>query len=251
MKDDVFEYLLRLGDDRLVLGHRLSEWCGHAPIVEEDIALANLALDCIGQASQLLELAGELEGAGRDADALAFFRDPTQFRNCLLVEQPNGDFAQTIARQVLFDAAGAHVLDQLGRSKHERLAAIARKAANEVRYHVRHARDWWLRLGLGTEESHDRLQAALDELWPYTGELVTPDELDTALCRAGIGADLDAVRVWFEREVGELLAAAKLRRPPDTSFGADGGRHGKHSEHLDHLLSEMQCVARAHPEASW
>ncbi len=251
MKAGIFEYLLRLGDDRLVLGHRLSEWCGHAPIVEEDIALANLALDCIGQASQFLELAGELEDEGRDADALAFFREPTQFRNCLLVEQPNGDFAQTIARQVLFDAAGEHVLAQLAGSRHERLAAIAKKAANEVRYHVRHARDWWLRLGLGTDESHDRLQTALDELWPYTAELVTPDDLDNALCHAGIGADLGAVRAEFEREVGALIAAAKLRRPPDAPFAAEGGRRGKHGEHLDHLLSEMQCVARAHPGATW
>jgi ring-1,2-phenylacetyl-CoA epoxidase subunit PaaC len=246
----LFEYALRLGDDRLVLGHRLSEWCGHAPIVEEDIALANLALDCIGQASQLLELAGELEGAGRDADALAFLRDPTQFRNCLLVEQPNGDFAQTIARQVLFDTAGAHVLGQLAGSKHERLAAIARKAANEVRYHVRHAREWWLRLGLGTDESHARLQAALDELWPLTRELVTPDEIDTELCQVGIGADLRATGERFEREVGELIAAAKLRRPPHPAF-APSGRRGAHGEHLDHLLSEMQCVARAHPGATW
>jgi ring-1,2-phenylacetyl-CoA epoxidase subunit PaaC len=251
MSEALVEYLLRLGDDRLVLGHRLSEWCGHAPIVEEDIALANLALDCIGQASQFLELAGELEGAGRDADALAFFRDPTQFRSCLLVEQPNGDFAQTIARQVLFDAAGADVLSQLAHSKHERLAAIAAKAANEVRYHVRHAREWWLRLGLGTEQSHSRLQAALDELWPYGQELVTPDEIDRELCAAGIGADLDAARARFAKDVDELIAAADLRRPADPRFPAAGGRRGKHGEHLDHLLSEMQSVARAHPGAKW
>ncbi|HKC49889.1 MAG TPA: 1,2-phenylacetyl-CoA epoxidase subunit PaaC [Myxococcota bacterium] len=251
MSAELFELLLRLGDDRLVLGHRLSEWCGHAPIVEEDIALANVALDCIGQASQFLELAGEIEGEGRDADALAFLRDPTQFRNCLLVEQPNGDFAQTIARQVLFDAAGAHVLAQLADSTHERLAAIARKAANEVRYHVRHARDWWLRLGLGTDEAHARLQAGLDELWPHAAELVTPDALDAALCASGVGPDLAAVRVEFERDVAALIAAANLRRPPDAPNASDGGRRGKHSEHLDHLLSEMQCVARAHPGARW
>ena len=251
MSAELFEYLLRLGDDRLVLGHRLSEWCGHAPIVEEDIALANLALDCIGQASQFLALAGELEGRGRDADALAFFRDATQFRSCLLVEQPNGDFAQTIARQVLFDSAGADVLAQLSRSSDPRLAAIASKAAKEVRYHVRHGREWWLRLGGGTEESHRRLQSALDELWPFTRELLTPDELDTALCRAGIGADLAATRAHFEREVGALLEAAGLRRPPDPPFPASGGRRGAHGEHLDHLTSEMQSVARAHPGAQW
>lgn len=251
MSAELVEYLLRLGDDRLVLGHRLSEWCGHAPIVEEDIALANLALDCIGQASDFLGLAGELEGRGRDADALAFFRGPTEFRNALLVEQPNGDFAQTIARQVLFDAAGAHVLEQLAKSKHPRLAAIAGKAAKEARYHVRHARDWWLRLGCGTGESHRRLQAAVDELWPFAAELVTPDDLDTALCASGIGADLAATRAHAERELADLLDAARLARPADPPYPPMGGRHGAHGEHLDHLLSEMQSVARAHPGAHW
>ena len=251
MSAELVELLLRLGDDRLVLGHRLSEWCGHAPIVEEDIALANLALDCIGQASGFLALAGELEGQGRDADALAFFRDPTEFRSCLLVEQPNRDFAHTIARQVLFDTAGSQELEQLASSKHERLAALAKKAANEVRYHVRHAREWWLRLGLGTGESHTRLQAALDELWPFAAELVTPDEVDGALFAAGLGADFGALRAHFEREVAGLVAAAQLRRPEDPPFPASGGRRGKHGEHLDHLLSEMQSVARAHPGATW
>ncbi|MFI5317931.1 MAG: 1,2-phenylacetyl-CoA epoxidase subunit PaaC [Myxococcota bacterium] len=251
MSDPLFELLLRLGDDRLVLGHRLSEWCGHAPIVEEDLALANLALDCIGQASQFLQLAGDVEGAGRDADALAFLRGPSEFRSCLLVEQPNGDFAQTIARQVLFDAAGAHVLGQLVESENAPLAAIAARAANEVRYHVRHARGWWLRLGLGTQESHARLQAALDELWPFTAELVTPDEIDTGLCASGVGPDLAAAQTHFARELDQLIGDAKLRRPVEPPFPALGGRRGAHGEHLDHLLSEMQSVARAHPGAHW
>jgi ring-1,2-phenylacetyl-CoA epoxidase subunit PaaC len=248
---ELFEYLLRLGDDRLVLGHRLSEWCGHAPILEEDIALANLALDCVGQASQFLELAGEVEGAGRDADALAFLRGPTEFRSCLLVEQPNGDFAHTIARQVFFDAAGAPLLAALSGSRDARLAALAAHAANEVRYHVRHARGWWLRLGLGTEESHARLQAALDDLWPFTAELVTPDALDAALCASGVGADLGAIQPTFAREVEELIAQAKLQPPAPLPYPATGGRAGRHGEHLDHLLSEMQSVARAHPGAIW
>ena len=251
MSRELFEYLLRLGDDRLVLGHRLSEWCGHAPILEEDIALANLALDCIGQASQFLALAAEVEGAGRDADALAFFRGPTEFRNCLLVEQPNGDFARTIARQVLFDAAGAPLLAALANSSDARLAAIASAAANEARYHVRHARGWWLRLGLGTEESHARLQTALDELWPFTAELVTPDALDRALCASGVGADLDPIHPLFARDVELLIAQAKLQPPAPLPYPATGGRAGKHGEHLDHLLSEMQSVARAHPGARW
>lgn len=251
MSAPLAEYLLRLGDDRLVLGHRLSEWCGHAPILEEDIALANLALDCVGAASDFLGLAGELEGRGRDADALAYFRGPTEFRNALLVEQPNGDFATTIARQVLFDAAGAHVLEQLAGSKHTRLAALAAKAAKEARYHTRHARAWWLRLGGGTEESHGRLQAAVNELWPFGSELVTPDALDDALCAEGIGADLASTRAHAERELAELFAQTQLERPPTPPFPPLGGRHGAHSEHLDHLLSEMQSVARAHPGAHW
>jgi ring-1,2-phenylacetyl-CoA epoxidase subunit PaaC len=247
---ELAEYLLRLGDDRLVLGHRLSEWCGHAPIVEEDIALANVALDCIGQASAWLGLAGELEGSGRDADALAFFRGPTEFRSCLLVEQPNGDFACTIARQVLFDAAGANVLDQLSRSREARVAGIAQKAAVEVRYHVRHAREWWLRLGDGTPESHARMQRAIDELWPYTAELWTPDELDASLAPSGVGANLELTKLHFERELGELFARTGLHAP-ESPLAISGGRRGKHGEHLDHLLSEMQSVARAHPGARW
>jgi len=248
---ELFEYLLRLGDDRLVLGHRLSEWCGHAPVLEEDIALANLALDCIGQGSGFLGLAGEIEGAGRDADALAFFRGPTEFRNALLVEQPNGDFAHTIVRQVLFDAAGAPLLAALSRSRDERLAGLAAHAANEVRYHVRHAREWWLRLGLGTEESHTRLQAALDDLWPFAAELTTPDAVDAELAAQAIAADLGPIHAEFTRDVVSLIAAAKLQPPAPLPHFATGGRSGKHSEHLDHLLSEMQSVARAHPGAKW
>ncbi|HXZ84052.1 MAG TPA: 1,2-phenylacetyl-CoA epoxidase subunit PaaC [Myxococcota bacterium] len=251
MSAELVEYLLRLGDDRLVLGHRLSGWCGHAPIVEEDIALANLALDCIGQASAWLALAGEVEGRGRSADALAFFRGPPEFRNALLVEQPNGDFACTVVRQVLFDSVGANVLEQLARSSDARIAAIARKAGVEVRYHVRHGRDWWLRLGDGTEESHTRMQRALDELWPFTPELFTPDEIDASLGAAGVAADLELARLSFERDLGELFARTGLERPELPAFPPAGGRQGKHGEQLDHLLSEMQSVARAHPGAQW
>ena len=251
MSAELVEYVLRLGDDRLVLGHRLSEWCGHAPIVEEDIALANLALDCIGQASAWLTLAGELEGRGRSADRLAFFRSPPEFRSCLLVEQPNGDFACTIARQVLFDAAGANVLEQLALSRDERIAAIAKKAAVEVRYHVRHGRDWWLRLGDGTEESHARLQRAVDALWPFTHELLAPDEIDRSLALTGVGANLELTRVAFDRDLADLFARTGLARPELPAFPPEGGRAGKHGEHLDHLLSEMQSVARAHPGAEW
>ena len=180
-----FEYLLRLGDDRLVLGHRLSEWCGHGPILEEDIALANVALDLIGQATHFLQLAGQVEGKGRDEDALAYFRDAVDYRNVNLVELPNGDFGRTIVRQFLFDAWSVLLLDGLQRAADTKLAGIAAKAYKEARYHVRHSGEWVLRLGDGTEESHRRVQTALDELWPYTGELFATDEVDRLLASAG------------------------------------------------------------------
>jgi ring-1,2-phenylacetyl-CoA epoxidase subunit PaaC len=245
------EYLLRLGDDRLVLGHRLSEWCGHAPILEEDIALSNIGLDLLGQTARFLGLAGELEGRGRDADALAFRRGPTEFTNVLLVEQPNGDFAHTIARQVLFDTASLAVLEQLAATKHAKLAELASQAAKETRYHVRHGRDWFVRLGDGSAESHARMQRALDALWPFTPELFEADAVDAELGRAGIAADLARVRAGWRRELSALIEQATLQEPADPPFPATGGRRGVHTEHLDHLLSEMQCVARTQPEARW
>jgi ring-1,2-phenylacetyl-CoA epoxidase subunit PaaC len=230
------ETLLRLGDDRLVLGHRLSEWCGHAPILEEELALANMALDCLGQAAAFLGLAAEREGRGRDADALAYFRDPTEFKNCLLVEQENGDFARTIVRQVLFDLAALPELERLASGDDAELAEIAARAAKEARYHRRHAREWFVRLGDGSDESRRRMQRALDELWPYTAELCEGDP---------------AARAQWLREVERLIEQATLVRPEDPAVAASGGRAGRHSEHLDHLLSEMQSLARAHPGASW
>jgi ring-1,2-phenylacetyl-CoA epoxidase subunit PaaC len=230
------ETLLRLGDDQLVLGHRLSEWCGHAPLLEEELALANIALDCLGQAAALLGLAGAREGRGRDADALAFFRDPTEFRNCLLVEQENGDFARTIVRQVLFDLAALPALERLAAGDDAEAAGIAAKAVKEARYHRRHAREWFVRLGDGSDESRRRMQRALDELWPYTAELFEGDA---------------TARSAWSRELEKLLEEATLRRPDDPEIPVSGGRSGAHSEHLDHLLSEMQSLARAHPGASW
>lgn len=250
---DEFELLLRLGDDRLVLGHRLGEWCGHAPILEEDIALANVALDLLGQATMLLRRAGEVEGRARDEDALAFFRETVEFRNCLLVELPNGDFAFTIARQFLFDVHAVVMLDALSRSTNEPLAAIAAKALKEAKYHVRHSGEWMLKLGDGTEESHRRVQRALDELWRFTPELFAPDGIDTRLAAAGIAPDLVALHAQWDTIVRDVIARATLtvphdvRRPPS----ARGGRTGAHTEHLGHLLAEMQIVARSHPGASW
>lgn len=228
--------ILRLGDDRLVLGHRLSEWCGHAPILEEELALANMALDLLGQAAAFLGLAAEREGRGRDADALAYLRDPTEFRNCLLVEQENGDFARTIARQVLFDLAALPELERVAKGGDAALAELAEKAAKEARYHRRHAREWFVRLGDGSDESRRRMQRALDELWPYTAELFEGDA---------------AARASWLFEVERLIEEATLARPEDPEIPVSGGRRGRHTEHLDHLLSEMQCVARAHPGARW
>ena len=248
--DPFVEYLLRHGDDRLVLGHRLSEWAGHAPILEEDIALGNVALDLIGQAAALLGLAGEAEGKGRDADALAYFREVVDFRNALLCELPRGDFAVTMVRQFLFDAYDVLLTERLQASAHAELAGAMAKAHKEARYHVRHSGDWVVRLGDGTAESHARAQAALDLVWRYAPELFVPDAVDAEMLARGIGADLDALRPEWERSVREVLAEATLTVPAG-GFAARGGRHGRHTEHLGHMLAEMQIVARSHPGASW
>lgn len=244
------EYLLRLGDDRLILGHRMSEWTGHGPILEEDIATANIALDLIGQSAQLLKLAGEEEGQGRDENALAYFRDGVKFRNCLLVELPNGDFGDTMVRQFLFDAHSVLLLESLTTCGHATLAAIAAKALKEDKYHLRHSSEWVVRLGDGTEESHRRVQASLDRLWKYTGELVAHDELDSAVARLGIAVDHAGIQSRWNAIVDDVLARATLTRPADGPMQS-GGRRGRHTEHLGHLLATMQSVARAHPGASW
>ena len=248
--EPLVEYLLRLGDDRLVLGHRLSEWCGHGPILEEDIAMANLALDLIGAASMFLGLAGEVEGEGRDGDALAFFRNAVQYRNALLVELPRGDFGFTMVRQFLFDAYSVVQLDALAACGHTQLAAIAAKSLKEDKYHLRHSSEWVVRLGDGTEESHGRVQDALNELWRYTGELFERDGIDDAVAAHGITIDHGALKTRWESIVSDVLRRAALT-PPKDAVMAHGGRMGRHTEHLVHLLTEMQSVARAHPGATW
>lgn len=250
VEDPLLEYLLRIADDRLVLGHRLSEWCGHAPILEEDIALANIALDLIGQASAFLSLAGEVEGKGRDENALAFFRDERGYRNALLVEQPNGDFGVTMMRQFLFDAFSVLHLEALGECGQPEVAARAAKALKEDLYHLRHSSHWVLRLGDGTEESHRRVQAALDGLWRFTGELFETDAVDDAVRALGIAPDMEAIRCEWRDRVEEVVARATLVLPEDV-HSMTGGRAGRHSEHLGHLLAEMQSVARADPGATW
>lgn len=246
-----FEFLCRMGDNTLVLGHRVSEWCGVAPVLEEDIALANTALDLIGQTQMWLGLAGEIEGRGRTADDLAMTRDAWDFRNVLLAEQPNGDFGQTMMRQFLFDAWHLAMLQALTRSCNTRVAEIAAKAVKEVRYHVERSGDTVIGLGDGTEESHRRMQAALDLLWPYVGEMFIPDAVDHAMAEAGIAPDLTELRAGFDSHVGSVMEAATLTIP-DTDFAHKGGKSGfRHSEHLGHMLTQMQWLQRAYPGASW
>ena len=244
------ECLLRLGDDRLVLGHRLSEWCAHGPILEEDIALANIALDLVGHASAWLSLAGELEGRGRNEDALAYFREAVEYRNALMVELPKGDFGFTIVRQFLFDAYSVLLLDALSRATHERVAAIAAKCLKEDKYHLRHSSEWVLRLGDGTDESHARAQRALDDLWRFTAELFDRDAVDDAVVRDGIVVDHGAIAALWRTMVTDVVQRATLVLPPDAAMRR-GGRRGRHTEHLGHMLAEMQIVARSHPGATW
>jgi ring-1,2-phenylacetyl-CoA epoxidase subunit PaaC len=245
-----FEYLLRLGDDRLVLGHRLSEWCGHGPILEEDIALANIALDLIGEASLLLKLAGSVEAKGRGEDTLAYFRDAIEFRNALMLELPKGDFGFTIVRQFLFSVFSALQMDALQKSQNAELAGIAAKALKEARYHVRHSAQWVVTLGGGTEESHGRVQRSLADLWRYTGELFEADDVDRAVAASGEGVDPGTLETAWREQVVSVLGRAGLQ-VPSAGYMQRGGRAGRHTEHLGHMLSEMQILARSHPEASW
>ena len=245
-----FQYLLRLGDDRLVLGHRLSEWCGHGPILEEDIALANMSLDLIGEATLLLKLAGDTEAKGRNEDALAYFRDSIDYRNVLMVELPKGDFGFTIVRQLFFSVYSLLQMEALTRSANTDLAGIAGKAVKESRYHVRHSAQWVITLGDGTEDSHARAQRAVDDLWRYTGELFLSDLVDAEIASAGLGVDPSTLAERWHIEVGRVLEEATLTIPK-TGYMQRGGRDGKHTEHLGHMLAEMQIVARSHPGASW
>jgi ring-1,2-phenylacetyl-CoA epoxidase subunit PaaC len=246
----LFRYVLRLGDLSLVLGQRLGEWVGHAPALEEDLGLANVALDLIGQARLLLTYAGEVEGMGRDEDDIAFLREHGQYLNPVLVEQPNGDFGQTIVRQVLIDAFQLELFQRMVASTDERLAAIAAKAAKEVRYHLRYSSGWLVRLGDGTPESHARVQSALDALWPYTVELFAEDELDCAMADGGVAPRLADVHAAWRARIDAILAEATLERPLDRAHSWHGKR-GQHSEHLGYILAEMQHLQRAYPEARW
>lgn len=249
-RDLLFETLLRLGDDSLILGQRLGEWCGHAPSVEVDLSLANMGLDLIGQATHFLNAAGEVEGKGRDGDALAFRRDVLDFRNCWLVEQPNGDFAQTMARQFLFSTWQEMLFAHLTQSREARIAEVAAKAGKEVRYHAELASEWVIRLGDGTDESRRRMIDGLDWNWRFVPELFEMDEIATEAARCGIGADVGLFREDYDCRIRAVLAEATIEAPK-VQRPILGGRRGHHSEHLGHILAVMQFLPRTYPDATW
>lgn len=247
----LFNYLLRLGDNAVVLSHRLGEWCGHAPVLEEDIALINVALDLLGQARSVMTYAGEVEGEARDEDALVYRRDGFDYRNVLLVEQPNDDdFAVAIVRQFLFDAWHYELQSALLTSSDARLSAIAAKSVKEVTYHLRHSSEWMIRLGDGTSESHGRAQEAVNDLWRYSGELFEADGVEERIAAAGIGPHPQSLYPAWSQTVDRVLGEATLVRPED-GWMQSGGRSGRHSEHLGYILAEMQFLQRAYPDARW
>lgn len=251
-RDEVlFEYLVRLGDDRLILGQRLSEWCGHGPELEEDLALANIALDLIGHASALYTYATEIEGEGRDEDDLAYFRDEIDFKNFQMLEQPNQDFGYTIARQFLFSTYSYLVYSNLENVKVKQFKGLATKHLKEINYHLRHSREWVLRLGDGTQESHRRIQSAFDDIWMYTGELFNTDPVDQKAIEFGFGVDLSTLRDEWKSIVDKTLTEATLKAPSDEQYMAEGGRRGFHTEYLGHLLAQMQFLRRSYPDAEW
>jgi ring-1,2-phenylacetyl-CoA epoxidase subunit PaaC len=249
-KEALYVYCLRMADDALILGHRLSEWCSKGPILEEDLALTNLALDMIGRTQALLTYAAELKGNNCTADDLAYRRSERNYLNHLLVEQPNGDFAHTIARQLFISAFENYFFEELQNSKDETLAAIAAKTLKEVKYHLLHASDWVVRLGDGTQESHIRMQTAVNDLWMYTGELFEMDEPENALLHEGIASDLASIKIQWYNHIKNVLTEATLNTPGDTHMQS-GGLKGIHTEHLGHILSEMQYLQRAYPDAKW
>jgi ring-1,2-phenylacetyl-CoA epoxidase subunit PaaC len=249
-KDLVKQYAVRLGDDAVVLGHRLSQWCSNGPFLEEDLALTNVALDFIGRARMFFSYAAELANDGSTEDSYAYTRDNREFTNLLMHELKNGDFAFTMVRQYFIDAYSLAYMEALQDSSDETLAAIADKAVKESRYHLRRSYDWMLRLGDGTEESHDRMQRAVDELWGYTPELFEMDELEQELADAGIAVDAAALKEGWQRTVLATLAEATLAEPTG-DWSVRGGRQGTHTEALGHMLSDMQFVQRAYPGLQW
>ncbi len=250
MEKQLFNYLLRLADSSLILGHRLSEWCGHGPVLEEDIALTNISLDFVGRANSLYEYAAMIDGKGKTSDDLAYLRNEREFFNNLLAEQPNGDYAQTILRQYLTDAFEIHFYEALTKSKDETLAGIASKSLKEIQYHLRHSSSWMLRLGDGTEESNRRLQNSLNEIYRFTGSLFETDENDSVLTTEGIVPDLSPIQEQWQKDVDAMLEKAMLKKP-EKVWMQKGNLQGRHTEHLGYILAEMQSVHRAYPRVKW
>jgi ring-1,2-phenylacetyl-CoA epoxidase subunit PaaC len=248
--EQIFEYALRIGDNALIYGQRLSEWCGHGPVLEEDIALTNTALDYLGQATNMLKFAAEVEGKGRDEDKIAFLRDVPEYKNLLLVELPNGDYANTIARQFMFATWYYLYLRELANSKHEFFKAFAEKSIKEVKYHWQHSSDWVKRMGDGTPESHTRIQRSFNELWEFHGEMFLNDDLDNAAIAAGIGVDNAALKSEWSNIMYSIMNEATLTVPEDGWFHK-GGRIGRHTEHLGYMLADMQFMQRTYPNSKW
>ncbi len=246
----LIDYTLHLADNALVLGHRNSEWTGHGPILEQDIALSNIALDLIGQARYLYQFAAGQIGGDMTEDRLAYLRDSWDYKNSLLVEQPNGDWGKTILRQFLFSAWQFPFYRELLQSRSEELAAIAEKSLKEVTYHLRWSSEWVIRLGDGTEESHRRMEAAVDQLWKFTGELFVPADYETALAGEGIAVDLALIRGAWQERVHDVFGQAQLSVPVN-AWALTGGKQGRHTEHLGYLLAEMQFLQRAYPGNEW
>ncbi len=249
-QEDIRDYALRLGDDAVTLGHRVSEWTSYGPFLEEDIALSNVSLDYIGRARMFYNYAATLTGEGKTEDDFAYLRNEREYQNYLINELPRGDFAFTIVRQLFVDVLNAHFLPLLCQSKDETLAAIAAKSLKETEYHLRRSRDWTIRLGDGTEESRNRMVKAVSELWGYTPELFEPDELEMRLSEAGIGVNTADIKDAWLNDVSNIFKQATLD-VPETEWTIRGGRTGYHTEHLSHLLSTMQSVHRAHPGCQW
>ena len=250
LKEAHFDYILRMGDNALILGQRLSEWCGHGPILEQDIAITNIALDQMGQARSILKYAGEVEGKGSNEDQIAFLRDAWDFRNVLLVEQPNEDWAYTIVRQFFFDAFNFLFHSALTKSTDTHLAAIAEKSLKEITYHQRYSSEWMIRLGDGTDISHEKMQNAVDDLWMFTGELTEMNEVDEMMIAEGIGVDLSKIKPLYDEKVADILQEATLKQP-ENDWMQTGGKVGRHTEYLGYILADMQFMQRTYPNMEW
>ena len=250
MNQNLFNYTLQHADNCLILGQRLAEWCGHGPILEQDIAMTNISLDLIGQARMWYQYAAEIQNEGKTEDDLAYMRDAWDYRNVLLVEQPNGDFAQTIFRQFLYDTYSCYFYEALMESSDDRLAAIAAKSHKESLYHIKWSGDWVIRLGDGTKESHDRMKQAIETLWSYSGELAKPNSTEEKALADGYGVNLSALKEKRDAKIREVLTEATLEIPEST-YAHEGGKDGRHTEHLGYILADLQFLQRAYPGLEW